>query len=98
MASNPTYAHGPDSQRQAGVQRGEIHRFHHASRIFPSAQRDYWVYVPQQYDPSIPAAVMVSALEYRGYDHCFVAGKGDHDGKHGGAVLPDALRWLWRSS
>ena len=39
---------------------------------------------------------MVSALEYRGYDHRFVAASGGHSGEHGGAVLPDALRWLWR--
>jgi enterochelin esterase family protein len=41
---------------------------------------------------------MVSALKYRGYDVRFDAGSGGHDGKHGGAVLPDALRWLWRGS
>ncbi len=39
---------------------------------------------------------MVAALKYRGYDHHFVAGSGAHDGKHGGAILPDSLRWLWR--
>ena len=268
MASVPTYPHGPDSFRQAGIPRGEIHTFQHVSSIYPTARRDYWVYVPRQVDPAVPAALMVfqdghayldeqgsyrvpivfdnlihagempvtvavlinpghvggerlenawradnrsleydtvsdryarflleeilpevgarwnlttdpdqraicgassggicaftvawerpdafrkvlshigsftdirgghvypsrirkeplrplrvylqdgeadlnnaggnwwlanlqmvSALEYRGYDHCFVAGSGGHDSEHGGAVLPDALRWLWR--
>lgn len=38
---------------------------------------------------------MASALEYRGYELKFVTGTEGHNGKHGGAVLPDALRWLW---
>jgi enterochelin esterase family protein len=25
-----------------------------------------------------------------------VLGDGGHDANHGGAILPDALRWLWR--
>ncbi|MDB4679349.1 MAG: alpha/beta hydrolase-fold protein [Planctomycetaceae bacterium] len=38
---------------------------------------------------------MASALEFSGYDYKFVFGDGGHNGRHGGAVLPDALRWLW---
>lgn len=38
---------------------------------------------------------MASALEYRGYEYKFVTGTEGHNGKHGGAILPDALRWLW---
>lgn len=39
---------------------------------------------------------MASSLEFRGYDFKFVTGRGGHDGKHGGAILPESLRWLWR--
>ena len=39
---------------------------------------------------------MASALQYAGYDAKFVVGTEAHNGKHGGAILPDALRWLWR--
>jgi hypothetical protein len=39
---------------------------------------------------------MLSALEFSGYDVRNVWGDGAHNGKHGGAILPDALRWLWR--
>jgi enterochelin esterase family protein len=39
---------------------------------------------------------MVAALKYRGYDHTFAPGTGAHDGEHGGAILPESLRWLWR--
>lgn len=38
---------------------------------------------------------MAAALKWRGYDHRFVGGMGGHDGKHGGAILPESLRWLW---
>ena len=45
---------------------------------------------------------MESALKFRDYDYRFVGGTGGHDGhdghdgQHGGAILPDSLRWLWR--
>ena len=39
---------------------------------------------------------MAAALKFRGYDHKFVSGTGTHGGTHGGAILPDSLRWLWR--
>jgi len=39
---------------------------------------------------------MASALRFAGYDVRFEFGDGAHNGKHGGAILPDSLRWLWR--
>lgn len=39
---------------------------------------------------------MAAALKFAGYDYQFVYGDGGHNGKHGGATMPDALRWLWR--
>jgi enterochelin esterase-like enzyme len=39
---------------------------------------------------------MDAALKFSHYDHKFVFGDGAHNGKHGGAILPDSLRWLWR--
>lgn len=35
------------------------------------------------------------ALTFKGYEHKFVTGKGAHNGKHGGAILPESLEWLW---
>lgn len=32
-----------------------------------------------------------------GYDFRLVVGDGGHSPNHGGVLLPDALRWLWRS-
>jgi enterochelin esterase family protein len=39
---------------------------------------------------------MEAALKFKQYDYRFVGGTGGHSGKHGGAILPDSLRWLWR--
>ena len=40
--------------------------------------------------------VMHEALEYSGYDVKLVMGTEAHNMKQGGAIMPDALRWLWR--
>jgi enterochelin esterase family protein len=39
---------------------------------------------------------MAAALKFAGYDYKFVFGTEGHNGKHGGAIFPDTLRWLWR--
>lgn len=38
---------------------------------------------------------MEAALRYMKYEHKLVMGEGGHDGKHGGAIMPESLRWLW---
>jgi enterochelin esterase family protein len=40
---------------------------------------------------------VAAALAERGYDHRLVLGDGGHSPNHAGAILPDALRWLWRA-
>ncbi len=39
---------------------------------------------------------MDSALMFARYDYRFEMGSGGHDLRHGGAIFPDTLRWLWR--
>jgi sugar lactone lactonase YvrE/enterochelin esterase-like enzyme len=39
---------------------------------------------------------MLAALQYAGYDVEYAWGEGGHNGRHGTAIMPDALRWLWR--
>lgn len=53
------YPLGPDSQYQPGVPKGTVTHHTWTSKIFPGTVRDYWVYVPQQYDSAKPACVMV---------------------------------------
>lgn len=55
------YQLGPDSlERGPGVSKGTVtqHVFKD-SKVFPGTIREYWVYVPAQYDGKTPAAVMV---------------------------------------
>jgi sugar lactone lactonase YvrE len=40
--------------------------------------------------------VMYQALQYSGYDVKLVMGAEAHNMKQGGAIMPEALRWLWR--
>jgi enterochelin esterase-like enzyme len=39
---------------------------------------------------------MAKSLAFKGYDYQFVYGQGFHSNKHGRAIMPDSLRWLWR--
>src|SRR5881409_611940 len=53
------YTLGPDSRRRDGVPQGKVTKHSWTSQVFPGTVRDYWVYVPAQYDPERPACVMV---------------------------------------
>ncbi len=39
---------------------------------------------------------MAKALAFARYDYQFVFGEGFHSNRHGRAILPESLRWLWR--
>jgi enterochelin esterase-like enzyme len=51
--------YSPDSAEQAGVPKGTVEKSSWKSDIFPGTVRDYWVYIPAQYDKARPACVMV---------------------------------------
>lgn len=54
------YKHGPDSHRQEGVPQGKVTQLQWKdSKVFPGTVRDYWIYVPAQYDKTQPASLMV---------------------------------------
>ena len=54
------YALGPDSLPQDGVPKGDIRGpFSLPSTAYPGTQHTYWVYVPAQYDPALPASLMI---------------------------------------
>ena len=53
------YTH-PDSRERPDVPKGELTQMAPwESDVFPGTTRDWWVYVPAQYSPEEPAAVMV---------------------------------------
>jgi enterochelin esterase-like enzyme len=53
------YKYGPDSERHDGVPEGVVTQHQWTSKVFAGTERDYWVYVPKQYDAAQPACVMV---------------------------------------
>ena len=54
------YPLGPDSQPREGVPKGKVTKYTwETSKIYPGTTRNYWVYVPAQYDGSKPACVMI---------------------------------------
>ena len=54
------YQLGPDSLPQEGVPKGEIRGpFTLPSQAYPGTTHTYWVYVPAQYDPAVPASLMI---------------------------------------
>jgi enterochelin esterase family protein len=54
----PVY--GPLSYLHPGVSSGTLSaKITHTSKIYDGMKSEYWVYVPAQYDPKVPAALMV---------------------------------------
>ena len=54
------YETPPDGREQTGVPKGTVKQMPPwESRIFSGTKRDWWIYVPSQYKPDTPAAVMV---------------------------------------
>jgi enterochelin esterase-like enzyme len=53
-------AFGPESYLEAGVPSGTLsEKITHTSKIYDGMKADYWIYVPAQYKPDTPAALMV---------------------------------------
>src|ERR1035441_9685926 len=68
------YILGPDSQVKPGVPKGKVAKYSwNTSAVFPGTTRDYWVYVPAQYDGSKPACLMIFQD-----GHAFLGPKGDY--------------------
>ena len=57
---NAYYQLGPASLPHDGVPKGEVRGpFVLPSQAYPGTQHTYWVYVPAQYDPAVPASLMI---------------------------------------
>jgi enterochelin esterase family protein len=68
------YKLGPDSEEQPGVPHGKvIGPTTLPSNVYPNTTRNYWVYVPAQYEPSKPACLMIFQD-----GHAFVNVKGEY--------------------
>ena len=55
------YRLGPDSLAKPGVPQGKVTQMpaFTTSKVFPGTTRDWWLYVPAQYDAAKPASVMI---------------------------------------
>jgi len=58
FSQDSLYKLGPDSQRQPGVPKGSITKYEWESKLYNNF-REYYVYVPAQYDAAKPSALMV---------------------------------------
>lgn len=56
-----SYSWQPDSLEQPGVPKGKLIEMgtHVSTKYFPGAEREWWIYVPSQYDKSQPAKLIV---------------------------------------
>ncbi len=72
--SDDVYRLGPDSEPHNGVPQGVVvGPIALPSNVYPNTTRDYWVYVPAQYDSAKPACLMVF------FDgHAYVGLKGEY--------------------
>jgi enterochelin esterase-like enzyme len=53
-------AYTPDSYSRPGVPQGKIsEKLVHTSKLYGGMETNYWIYVPAQYNPAVPAALMV---------------------------------------
>jgi enterochelin esterase family protein len=60
IETKPKWEPHPDAIAREDVPRGKVEKMDAwESSIFPNTTRDWWVYVPAQYDGSEPAALMV---------------------------------------
>ena len=60
MSGDEPYMPGPDSLVKEAVPQGSVtqHRWR-SEQVYPGTERDYWLYVPQQYHNTTPACLMV---------------------------------------
>ena len=76
VAAGPddAYRLGPDSEPHPGVPHGKlVGPTVLASKVYPNTTRNYWAYVPAQYDATKPACLMIF------FDgHAFLGPKGDY--------------------
>jgi enterochelin esterase-like enzyme len=53
-------AYTPDSYARPGVPQGRLsEKLIHVSKLYGGMETNYWIYVPAQYNPAVPAALMV---------------------------------------
>jgi len=68
LLGRTTVIHADDTPPESTAPKGEVSKYtFDQSKIFPGTVRDYWIYVPKQYDPAKPACLHVNqdGIQYR---------------------------------
>ncbi|MCJ1712929.1 alpha/beta hydrolase [Microbacterium sp. M1A1_1b] len=93
IAFNPSFAQMPDGNPFPTLLASEPRR--QTRIVLHAAHRDLHWNEPEGnwFAESLETA---ASLARAGYDFRLVLGDGGHSPNHGGVLLPDALRWLWR--
>jgi gluconolactonase len=55
LSAADDYKLGSDSMEQPGVPKGKVTKYSWTSVVYPETNRDYWIYLPAQYDAGKPA-------------------------------------------
>ena len=60
QSSSEPYTLGVDSEKSNAAPEGTVTKYHWVNKtIFKGTERDYWIYVPKQYDAKKPACLMI---------------------------------------
>ena len=62
--SQESYTTGPNSDSYEGIPQGKVSKHQWKSKIYPNTIRDYYLYVPSQYNPAEASALMVFLLKW----------------------------------
>ena len=102
-SANPTAIAGPGNQTRGGHAYADIVRKSDKPiRIYLQDGRNDNRGVGRggNYDPLrdwfLQNVRLKDALVEKGYDVAYQWGSGRHSHKHGGSIVPDLMRWLWR--
>jgi sugar lactone lactonase YvrE/enterochelin esterase-like enzyme len=68
LLGQATDVHADNTPGESTAPNGDVSKYtFDQSKIFPGTVRDYWIYVPKQYDPAKPACVHINqdGIQYR---------------------------------
>ena len=57
--SQENYEIGPNSKSYEGIPKGKVSKYNWKSKIYPNTSRDFYLYIPSQYNNDVPTALMI---------------------------------------
>ena len=59
LGAQENYNLGPNSWQYENIPKGTVNKYQWESKIYPNTTRDYYLYIPNQYNPEVPASLMI---------------------------------------